>query len=324
MNFYKKIIPVFGLICILSCTVITYATELDGLQIPDEESTSNGLLEPFEEIDRNDDETNDIFNGYTEIGMKNDNGNTLVYINGNRHIFYDETYNLYYDENGTVAKDELYELGISSNQDNIIETLSEEKSVQLNFSADFNGFNVDDSTLYDIRVVVTGVPRYVNEEELTEEYANILLTRTDNFTASTTINATDKTLIMTAYILGDEVNAYRISIDEEEYGYKEYSAEASSYDITLHVTLPEGSITDTNLTPSLSETDKKYIDGSYGESRREELKESLEQESNPEQPERPEEKDSKLLGIMILSSIIGIIIIGAGAMYLWRKKIEED
>lgn len=320
MKQYKKIIPVVGFICLLSCSV-TYATETTTHDI-EIESTSNDSSESLEVPVET--ETESIFSEYTEIGMKDENGNTLVYIGDNRHIFYDEIYDLYYDEYGTVNKEELHTLGIITDGDNIVETMSESRDIQLNLSVDFENFNVDESTLYDIRVLVTGEPRYVNEEELTEEYADVLLSRTNDFTASKTINATDKTLIMTAYILGDDVNAYRISIDEEEYGYKEYSAEASSYDITLHVILPEGSITDTNLAPSLSETDKKYIDGSYGESRREELKESLEQESNPEQPEQPEEKESKLLGIIILSSIIGIIIIGAGAIYLWRKKIEED
>lgn len=320
MKQYKKIISVVGFICLLSCSV-TYATETTTHDI-EIESTSNDSSESLEVPVET--ETESIFSEYTEIGMKDENGNTLVYIGDNRHIFYDEIYDLYYDEYGTVNKEELHTLGIITDGDNIVETMSESRDIQLNLSVDFENFNVDESTLYDIRVLVTGEPRYVNEEELTEEYADVLLSRTNDFTASKTINATDKTLIMTAYILGDDVNAYRISIDEEEYGYKEYSAEASSYDITLHVILPEGSITDTNLAPSLSETDKKYIDGSYGESRREELKESLEQESNPEQPEQPEEKESKLLGIIILSSIIGIIIIGAGAIYLWRKKIEED
>lgn len=320
MKQYNKIISVVGFICLLSCSV-TYATETTTHDI-EIESTSNDSSESLEAPVET--ETDSKFSEYTEIGMKDENGNTLVYIGDNRHVFYDEIYDLYYDEYGTVNKEELHTLGIITDGDNIVETLPESRDIQLNLSVDFENFNVDESTLYDIRVLVTGEPRYVNEEELTEEYADVLLSRTNDFTASKTINATDKTLIMTAYILGDDVNAYRISIDEEEYGYKEYSAEASSYDITLHVTLPEGSITDTNLAPSLSETDKKYIDGSYGESRREELKESLEQESNPEQPEQPEEKESKLLGIIILSSIIGIIIIGAGAIYLWRKKIEED
>ena len=256
--------------------------------------------------------------------MVDENGNTLVFINSDRHIFYDETYDLYYDENGTVSREEVAKLGIIADEGTIVETLPEAKTVQLNISVDFDNFEVNESTLYDIYVMVTGEPRYVNEEELTEEYANILLSRSNNFTASTTIDVTDKIFIMTAYVGNDEVNAYRLSIDEEEYGYKEFDSTMDMYDVELHVTLPEESITDTNLAPSLSDTDKKYIDGSYGESRRAEIKESLEQESNPEQSVKPEEKETNMAGIIILISIIAIISVAGIGIYLWRKKIEED
>lgn len=324
MKQYKKIVPVIGLMFMLSCANISYATEIDASQITNEVSTSNDSTESLEESFGVNNNPDDIFSNYTEIGMVDENGNTLVFINGDRHIFFDETYDLYYDENGTVSKEEVAKLGIIADEGTIVETLPEAKAVRLNISVDFDNFEVNESTLYDIYVMVTGEPRYVNEEELTEEYANILLSRSNNFTASTTIDVTDKIFIMTAYVGNDEVNAYRLSIDEEEYGYKEFDSTMDMYDVELHVTLPEESITDTNLAPSLSDTDKKYIDGSYGESRRAEIKESLEQESNPEEPVKPEEKETNMAGIIILISIIAIISVAGIGIYLWRKKIEED
>lgn len=324
MKQYKKIVPVIGLICILSCINISYATEIDALQVTKEESPSNDSTKSLEGANENEDNRlEDTFAEYTEIGMEDENGNTLVFINVDRHIFYDETYDLYYDENGTISREEAARLGIIADEGSIVETLPEAKPIQLNISVDFDNFNVEESTLYDIHVMVTGEPRYVNEEELTEEYADILLTRANDFTASTTINATDKIFIMTAYVLNDEINAYRLSIEEEEYGYKEFDSTVDMYDVKLHVTLPEGSITDTNLAPTLSETDKKYIDGSYGESRREEIKESLEQESDPEQPIKPEKETNIVAGIVLISIAVIIAIAGIG-IYLWRRKIEED
>lgn len=313
---YTKIFMPIIIATQLLYTVPVYATQIE---IPDIETNMNTVASSDEEATVSEES---IYDSFTEIGMKDTEGNVLVYVDEKRHIFFDEEYNYYFDENGTVEYSDVIALGIAA-EESTVETLAEARMIQLNINTDFENFALEESNIYNIYVSVTGEPRYVNEEEKTVEYANVLLSRDNEFSMNVPINCTDKTFIVTCKI-ADEVNAYRISIDEEEYGYKEYSAEASSYDITLHVTLPEGSITDTNLAPSLSETDKKYIDGSYGESRREELKESLEQESNPEQPEQPEEKESKLLGIIILSSIIGIIIIGAGAIYLWRKKIEED
>ena len=321
MKQYKKIVPVIGLMFMLSCANISYATEIDASQITNEVSTSNDSTESLEESFGVNNNPDDIFSNYTEIGMVDENGNTLVFIDSDRHIFYDEKYDLYYDENGTVSREEVAKLGIIADEGTIVETLPEAKAVQLNISVDFDNFEVNESTLYDIYVMVTGEPRYVNEEELTEEYANILLSRSNNFTASTTIDVTDKIFIMTAYVGNDEVNAYRLSIDEEEYGYKEFDSTMDMYDVELHVTLPEESITDTNLAPSLSDTDKKYIDGSYGESRRAEIKESLEQESNPEQPVKPEEKETNMAGIIILISIITIISVAGIGIYLWRKKL---
>lgn len=323
MKLFKKLVTILGLLCIFSCTNMVYATEADISQIAKDDDISNDSDESLEESSETEDKINE-FAKYTEIGMKDENDNTLVYIDNNRHIFYDIEYDLYYDENGTVDKKDLYDLGILTDEREVAETLADAKEIQLNLSTDFANFNVEDSTLYDIYVVVTGEPRYVNEEELTKEYANILLSRTNDFTANTTINVTDKKFIMTAYVVNDEVNAYRVSIDEEEYGYKEFDSTSDTYEIKLHVMVPEGAITDTNLAPTLSETDKKYIDGSYGESRREELKESLRQEENPEQPREPAEIETNILGIIVLSSIIGFIAIAGIGIYLWRKKIEED
>ncbi len=172
--------------------------------------------------------------------------------------------------------------------------------------------------------MVTGEPRYVNEEELTEEYANILLSRSNNFTASTTIDVTDKIFIMTAYVGNDEVNAYRLSIDEEEYGYKEFDSTMDMYDVELHVTLPEESITDKIwLLPYLILIKNILMEATenhVGQKSRNHWNRNRILNSRL----KPEEKETNMAGIIILISIIAIISVAGIGIYLWRKKIEED
>ena len=163
MKQYKKIVPVIGLICILSCVNICYATETDALQVTKEESTSNDSTESLEESFGSEKNPEDVFSKYTEIGMVDENGNTLVFINSDRHIFYDETYDLYYDENGTVSREEVAKLGIIADEGTIVETLPEAKTVQLNISVDFFSFLIFSLALSNIDLLLVSLKTSLND-----------------------------------------------------------------------------------------------------------------------------------------------------------------
>lgn len=328
MNKYKKRLLLFAMACSLFQVNLAYATELTQQPEITEESSNDSAesLETFFEENHSETEEPGMYSDFTELGMEDGEGSSLVYFDETRHIFYDSKNNIYYDENGTVNEVELIELGIIEGniEDAYKESLAEEKNIQINVSTIFENFEMEESNVYDIYLYITGEPRYVNEEEQAEEYATILLSRSNNFTATTSIDCKDKIFIATGRISNDEVNAYRIAIDEEEYAYKEFNSDNDSCNITVRVSLPEGSITDTNLSPTLSKTDKKYLDGSYGESRRAEIKESMENE--PEEVLRkPIKTQNEIhIGAIIFLVIIILLVIGGVYLYIWKKRIEED
>lgn len=212
-----------------------------------------------------------------------------------------------------------------TDESNLNEETIEKKTMTLNITTEFDNFNVDESNIYSITLYANGEPTYVNEEEVEIEYGTVLLNRENKFQNTLNFETTEPNIILTAYISDDYVNAYRIHIDDEEYGYKEIATDQDSYNITLHVSKPDNTITDTNLAPTFSEEDKKYFDGSYGESRAEEL-ESLEDENNnTNNVDSKGQEDNENKPYQIIFIVILIIIVGGGAIvyYIYKKANEE-
>lgn len=292
-----------------------YATEVSYPTI-----SVDQLTEDEKQIDSLPETDESIYKEFTECGMTDAEGNELIYINEERHIFYDEKNDIYFDEHGTVSIDELVFLGIIKGVDDPVE-LKETKRMKFVFDVKFENFDIGESTIYDIFADIYGMPKIISEGESTTQYAHVLLSRENNFTSAVEFDCHDQTLQVIGNMIDDRTSTYDIKIDTEDYGYKQFNTDSQEYKVTFTVTLPEGSITDTNLAPTLSDMDKKYFDGSYAESRRAEIKESMEIDEKPD----PiiQEKNSNIAGVIIIVIII-ILIMGAVALYIWKKKIEED
>lgn len=212
-------------------------------------------------------------------------------------------------QNQEISEDE-------SQEESIIEEENKQAAVApvtqsqptINFSVVFDNFNVEDSDVYYITVAVDGETSYVNDYGTGRHYLTCSLTRSNDFKMSKKINCYDKMLNITAVIGDNYTNKYTITIDDKNSGYESIESGKDSYDVVMHVTRPETSkYIDPNEAPDLSNNDQKYFDGSYQESRRQEIKESM-AALEPMQ-ERTQDKKSAfmLIGFFTFFVILAIV-----------------
>lgn len=228
-----------------------------------------------------------------------------------------------YSETTETKKEETIETGLDMDHKIINDEIISvpERDVSINVKVNFDNIDVEDTDIYTIYLYMNGEPNYVNEEEISADYGKILLNRNNNFENQETISVTDQNLILTAYIDDDYVNAYRITIDDEEYAYKSVSSDTQNYNITLHVSKPDHTITDTNLSETLSTIDKKYLNGEYAESRAAEIEEEIKKTDTPDEPE---ETNKNPYIFIILGSIILVGIIIGGIIVIRKIRSDDD
>ena len=228
-----------------------------------------------------------------------------------------------YSEITETKKEETTETGLDMDHEIINDEIISvpERDVSINVKVNFDNIDVEDTDIYTIYLYMNGEPNYVNEEEISADYGKILLNRNNNFKNQETISVTDQNLILTAYIDDDYVNAYRITIDDEEYAYKSVSSDTQNYNITLHVSKPDHTITDTNLSETLSTIDKKYLNGEYAESRAAEIEDEIKKTDTPDEPE---ETNKNQYIFIILGSIILVGIIIGGVIVIRKIRSDDD
>lgn len=270
-----------------------------------------------------------------EVGETNSYGDTLVYNDGIRKIYYSEEFNTYMDSNGidSVSKDELLLLGIIKAEsqlhesesgyetDSAVEPVAEpskpaiEKNITLNITTNIENFDVDESYINYIDVIIKG-EEVIEEEAYTPEFGKAHLTKADNFSKSETFRCTDGSFFLSAEIPNDFSKAYEVSILHNGEKMTEYSADQDSYDIVINVYKPDGSVTDTNITPSLSNDFKKIADGTYRESRAAEV--------FPEETEAAEEPASMNPWMVVVMIVVLVLIIGIGILFAFAIRAARE
>lgn len=289
-----------------------------------EEESSVSETSENEMDDESDDE---IYDEYTEIGMINESGDELVYTDGSIHVFYNTDLNYYYDETGSIDENTLSELGIiNPDTGEVFETVPESLAatvpITINVKAEFEGFDVMESDIYTVDIEIDGEYRYIREEEISTDYGNITLTRDNDFTDSITIDCIDNEVYLIGSIPSDITNIYRLHFNDEDSPFKVLTPNQTQYDLTLYINILDGAITDTNLAPTLSEDDKKYMNGEYGESLRAELEESL--GINETEPESAEEENTNAVFISVVVIVLIFILIIVGILYIRRLQKDDD
>lgn len=323
----KSFIASVGIAIIFTQSIIPYADELP--------SETTAVAETTGTIQQEDNSETDTENDIDEASMMILNSMGVSDVNDlteEQRKIYDDlmavTFNTSdpnsgqtYEQKGqdqTVVQNRNTE-DIDSSFDNDIQKNVSKRPVTINAKVEFDDLNIEDTNIYTIYLQINGEPVYVNEEELSANYGKVLLNRENDFANQIDFDVTDQNLILTAYIDDDYVNAYRITIDDEEYGYKEITSDIQDHSIILHVTKPENTTTDTNLSSTLSATDRDYLSGRYAESRRSEIAAEIETASASD-AEQTSNHSNLFKGIIILVVVIGA---GAGAIWYYIKKVRD-